>query len=86
MVIAYSKGEAGSDNLIVFNPLHHGGRCFFLPRDALEQAWTGDALLLHREQTGLERTTTRLLWVLSICGFVARTLLLFHVFYGLLRY
>lgn len=82
-IIAYKKGGVGQDHLVASDPLYEDGNCFILPRDALEQVWKGDALLIERGQTGIMRVTTLLLWVLSITGFIAAAFVIFRVLYEL---
>jgi hypothetical protein len=82
-IIAYRKGGVGQDHLVASDPLYEDGNCFILPRDALEQVWKGDALLIERGQTAIMRVTTLLLWVLSITGFIAAAFVIFRVLYEL---
>ena len=79
MIVAMRKEQPGLEDIVVTDPLYKGGECFLLPREALENVWAGDALIIEPRQSKIDSAVTGLLWVLSICGFVAGAFMLFRV-------
>lgn len=71
MVVALRNSEANTEHVVVSDPLYENGESFFLPRDALEQVWAGDALIVGAKTSKTVQAVTWLMWILSVCGFVA---------------
>jgi hypothetical protein len=46
VVAALRKEQKSGEEIVVSDPLYRGGELFYLPRPALEGAWTGAALIL----------------------------------------
>src|SRR5260221_5043377 len=67
VIVALRIGQAGAEDVIVSDPLYQSSKSFFLPRTALEQAWSGDTLTVKPLPTRAEQAVTWLIWVLSIC-------------------
>jgi ABC-type bacteriocin/lantibiotic exporter with double-glycine peptidase domain len=79
VIVALKNPQSGAEHVVVFDPTYESGRSFFLPREALEQVWTGDALILEPKQSKTQRTVRWLIGLLSVCGFVAGAFYLFQV-------
>jgi hypothetical protein len=75
VVLVLGSGRDGVEEVVVSDPLYQSGEPFFLPRLRLEHAWGGEALILKRKRSKVERTLALCLSILSICGLVAGLLL-----------
>jgi hypothetical protein len=83
-VLALRNGGDAFDQIVVSDPLYIKGEEFLLPRNAIEPAWDGDAVIIRqapvRQAPVTERGKTRLfIWGLVLCTVAAAFgLLLFY--------
>jgi hypothetical protein len=78
MILALKNPQSLTEHLVVSDPLYRAGRSFLLPKDALEQVWSGDALPVEPQPTNTQRALRWVIGLLSLCGFVAAGFFLFQ--------
>jgi hypothetical protein len=78
MIVALRNPQSHAEHIVVFDPLYESGRSFLLPRNALEQVWAGDALIVEPMQSKTQCAVRWLIGILSVCGFVAGAFYLFQ--------
>ena len=71
IVVAVANGTNRVEEIVVSDPLYCNGEDFFLPRDALEVAWGGIALVVKRFPTGPRRRAERAFSALGSCTVTA---------------
>jgi hypothetical protein len=67
VVSVLQKNCDQDDHIVVSDPLYRDGEPFLLPRDALEGAWEGDALIVNKRSAGLGLKVTWFLAILAGC-------------------
>jgi hypothetical protein len=71
IVVAVENDTNGVEEIVVSDPLYRDGEDFFLPRNALEAAWGGTALVVKRSPTGPRRRAERAFSALGSCTITA---------------
>jgi hypothetical protein len=75
VVAAFEDDINSNDQLVVFDPLYCHDRNFYLPRDVLQSAWDGDALVVYQTPVSEKRWVASFVAALAACAAMAMVLL-----------